>query len=63
MSFGRLERPHGRPAHERHQHDPLVDVMLVLVVIFIPTAPLLASSIRLTCPRPKAPAPPRLLNL
>ena len=30
---------------------PLVDVMLVLVVIFILTAPLLASSIRLQLPR------------
>ena len=30
---------------------PLVDVMLVLVVIFIITAPLLASSIRLDLPR------------
>lgn len=30
---------------------PLVDVMLVLVVIFILTAPLLASSIRLDLPR------------
>lgn len=30
---------------------PLVDVMLVLVVIFILTAPLLASSIRLELPR------------
>jgi biopolymer transport protein TolR len=30
---------------------PLVDVMLVLVVIFILTAPLLASSIRLDLPQ------------
>ena len=30
---------------------PLVDVMLVLVVIFILTAPLLASAIRLDLPR------------
>ena len=33
---------------------PLVDVMLVLVVIFIITAPLLASSIRLDLPRTDA---------
>jgi biopolymer transport protein ExbD len=32
---------------------PLVDVMLVLVVIFIITAPLLASSIRLDLPQPR----------
>ena len=33
---------------------PLVDVMLVLVVIFIITAPLLASAIRLDLPRTNA---------
>ena len=33
---------------------PLVDVMLVLVVIFIITAPLLASAIRLNLPRTDA---------
>ncbi len=36
---------------------PLVDVMLVLVVIFIVTAPLLASSIRLDLPRSEAARP------
>ena len=36
---------------------PLVDVMLVLVVIFIITAPLLASSIRLDLPRTEAARP------
>jgi biopolymer transport protein TolR len=36
---------------------PLVDVMLVLVVIFIITAPLLASSIRLDLPRNDAAKP------
>ena len=36
---------------------PLVDVMLVLVVIFILTAPLLASSIRLDLPRSDAAQP------
>jgi len=33
---------------------PLIDVMLVLVVIFLITAPLLASSIRLDLPRSEA---------
>ena len=33
---------------------PLIDVMLVLVVIFIITAPLLASSIKLDLPRTEA---------
>jgi hypothetical protein len=36
---------------------PLVDVMLVLVVIFIITAPLLASSIRLDLPKTDAATP------
>jgi len=36
---------------------PLIDVMLVLVVIFILTAPLLASSIRLDLPRSDAAQP------
>ncbi len=36
---------------------PLVDVMLVLVVIFIITAPLLASSIRLDLPKTDAAQP------
>ncbi len=36
---------------------PLVDVMLVLVVIFILTAPLMASSIRLDLPRAEGATP------
>ena len=36
---------------------PLVDVMLVLVVIFIITAPLLASSVRLDLPKTEAAKP------
>ena len=63
MSFGRLERTTGAQPMSDINMTPLVDVMLVLVVIFILTAPLLASSIALTCPRPKASAPLRLLNL
>ena len=35
---------------------PLVDVMLVLLVIFIITAPLLSSAIRLDLPKASAPA-------
>jgi biopolymer transport protein TolR len=51
MSFGRLE---ARPAQEPLSQinvTPLVDVMLVLLVIFILTAPFLASSIPLQLPR------------
>ncbi len=36
---------------------PLIDVMLVLVVIFILTAPLLASSLRLDLPQAQAAKP------
>ena len=57
MSFGRLERtPGARPMSDINV-TPLVDVMLVLVVIFILTAPLLASSIRLDLPSSEAAKP------
>lgn len=51
MSFGRLERSAGPQPMSDINMTPLVDVMLVLVVIFILTAPLMASSIRLDLPR------------
>ncbi len=54
MSFGRLERTQGAQPFSEINVTPLVDVMLVLVVIFIITAPLLASSIRLDLPRSDA---------
>lgn len=57
MSFGRLERSRGPEPMSEINVTPLVDVMLVLVVIFIITAPLLASSIRLDLPRTDAATP------
>ena len=51
MAFGRLERTPGPQPMSEINVTPLVDVMLVLVVILIITAPLLASSIRLDLPR------------
>jgi biopolymer transport protein TolR len=57
MSFGRLERSKGPQPMSDINMTPLVDVMLVLVVIFIITAPLLASSIRLDLPRTDAAKP------
>ena len=54
MAFGRLERSVGAPPMSDINMTPLIDVMLVLVVIFIITAPLLASSIRLDLPRTDA---------
>jgi biopolymer transport protein TolR len=51
MAFGRLERTKGDPPMSEINVTPLVDVMLVLVVILIITAPLLASTIRLDLPK------------
>ncbi|MEO8022751.1 biopolymer transporter ExbD [Polaromonas sp.] len=57
MSFGRLERTQGAQPMSEINVTPLVDVMLVLVVIFIITAPLLASSIKLDLPKSEAARP------
>jgi biopolymer transport protein TolR len=57
MAFGRLERTPGPQPMSEINVTPLVDVMLVLVVIFIITAPLLASSIRLDLPRTEGAKP------
>ena len=51
MAFGRLERTQLPQPMSEINVTPLVDVMLVLVVIFIITAPLLASAIRLDLPK------------
>lgn len=51
MAFGRLSRgAEGAPMSEINV-TPLVDVMLVLVVVFLLTAPLLATSIKLDLPK------------
>jgi biopolymer transport protein TolR len=57
MSFGRFERSPSTPPFSDINVTPLVDVMLVLVVIFIITAPLMASSIRLDLPKTDAAKP------
>jgi biopolymer transport protein TolR len=57
MAFGRLERTPGPQPMSDINVTPLVDVMLVLVVIFIITAPLLASTIRLDLPKTDAAKP------
>ena len=54
MAFGRLERTRGESPMSDINMTPLLDVMLVLVVIFLITAPLLASSVRLDLPRTDA---------
>jgi biopolymer transport protein TolR len=66
MAFGRLERTQGPQPMSDINMTPLVDVMLVLVVIFILTAPLLASSIRLDLPQTEAAKPneaPRFVTI
>jgi len=50
MAFGRLERRTEAPPMSEINVTPLVDVMLVLLVIFMLTAPLLTSAVRLELP-------------
>ena len=61
MAFGGFERGHA-PAQPMAEINvtPLVDVMLVLLVIFIITAPLLARALKLDLPR--ADAPPAMVQ-
>ncbi|MDP4613432.1 MAG: biopolymer transporter ExbD [Limnohabitans sp.] len=57
MAFGRLSsRPGDAPMSEINV-TPLVDVMLVLLVIFILTAPLMTSAIRLDLPQSEGAEP------
>lgn len=51
MSFGRLETPTAHKPMSEINVTPLVDVMLVLLVIFIITAPLMASRLALNLPQ------------
>jgi biopolymer transport protein TolR len=57
MSFGRLEQPDPSQPMSDINMTPLIDVMLVLLVIFIISAPLLASSLKLELPKADAAAP------
>ena len=57
MAFGRLERNIGPQPMSDINMTPLIDVMLVLLVIFMITAPLMSSSLKLDLPKSDATAP------
>ena len=57
MAFGRLPRPPGAQPMSDINMTPLIDVMLVLLVIFMITAPLMASSLKLDLPKTDAGQP------
>jgi biopolymer transport protein TolR len=57
MAFGRLERdPGARPMSDINM-TPLIDVMLVLLVIFMITAPLMTTSLKLDLPKTEGARP------
>lgn len=66
MAFGRLERTAAQKPMAEINVTPLVDVMMVLLVIFIITAPLMVSSLKLDLPKSEgahASAPPKAISV
>jgi biopolymer transport protein TolR len=57
MSFGRLERDVGSRPMSDINMTPLIDVMLVLLVIFMITAPLMSTSLKLDLPKTEGARP------
>ena len=57
MAFGRLAHTPGPQPMSDINMTPLIDVMLVLLVIFMITAPLMASSLKLDLPKTDAGQP------
>jgi biopolymer transport protein ExbD len=56
MAFGRMDRPPGNAPMGEINMTPLIDVMLVLLVIFIITAPLLVNAVKVDLPQANAPS-------
>jgi biopolymer transport protein TolR len=67
MAFGRFERTPSQTPMSDINVTPFVDVMLVLLVIFIITAPLMVSALKLDLPKTEgaqaSSAPPRFVKL
>lgn len=67
MAFGRFERTAVQMPMSDINVTPLVDVMMVLLVIFIITAPLMVSALKLDLPKVEGAqasnAPPRFVKL
>ena len=57
MAFGRLERRKADAPISDINMTPLIDVMLVLLVIFMITAPLMTTSLKLDLPRTEGARP------
>ena len=57
MAFGRLERSAQPQPMSDINMTPLIDVMLVLLVIFMITAPLMGSSLKMSLPRTEGASP------
>ncbi|CAM5786481.1 ExbD/TolR family protein [Rhizobacter fulvus] len=57
MAFGRLERSSRASPMSDINMTPLIDVMLVLLVIFMITAPLMSSSLKLDLPKAEGAQP------
>src|SRR5262245_10864985 len=57
MAFGRLERSVSAQPMSDINMTPLIDVMLVLLVIFMITAPLMTSSLKLDLPKAEGAKP------
>jgi biopolymer transport protein ExbD len=62
MSFGGFSKQNNAPMSEMNT-TPLVDVMLVLLIIFIITAPLITNSVNINLPSSKSSATPEKPNV